>query len=460
MERQRERARVARDVTIAVPTVTIGVEVFTPEVYTEPNRRFVGYDVLSHSSSVVWLRSDGKSQESVREGQQVEVVLDRTPFYGEMGGQVGDTGEIRGPQGRIMVANTVRTPNDITIHQGKVVEGKISVGDAVEAEVDEKRRLDIARNHTATHLLQAALRQVLGEHVRQSGSLVAPDRLRFDFTHPKALTRKELSQIQHLVNEKIRQNLKVRATMMPYQQALDRGALAFFEEHYGEEVRVLEIGKPRISAELCGGTHVGSTGEIGLFHIVGESSIGAGMRRIEAVTGRGAEEFVAIGFSIIEEAAQELRVSPPEIKGRISALHAELDAERKRAIALERELQKKTVDSLLNRAETVNGVTVLAARVPASNMEALRQMGDLVKERLSSVVVVLGAVYNDQANFVAMVTPDLVKRGLSAAEIVKQVAAITGGSGGGRAELGQAGGKDKDKLDEALALVRGLVERV
>jgi alanyl-tRNA synthetase len=329
----------------------------------------------------------------------------------------------------------------------------------VTATVDEKRRLDIARNHTATHLLQAALREVLGDHVRQSGSLVAPDRLRFDFTHPKALTKKELSQIQHLVNEKIRHNLPVKDRTTSRSEAIAQGALAFFEEKYEEDVRVLEIGKPPISIELCGGTHVRTTGEIGFFLIVGKSSIGAGMRRIEAVTGRDAEEFIEGQRAIIEEAAEELKAAPSEIISQISTLHAEIDAERKKASALERELLKNRVDSLLNKAESVNGIPVLVAKVSASNLEALRQMGDLIKQRLSSILVVLGAVYNDQANFVAMLTPDLVKRGLRADQIVKQVAEVTGGSGGGRAELGQAGGKDKDRLDEALELVKDLVAK-
>ncbi len=222
---------------------------------------------------------------------------------------------------------------------------------------------------------------------------------------------------------------------------------------------MLEIGKPPISIELCGGTHVRATGEIGLFHIVGESSIGAGMRRIEAISGRDAEEFIEGQRAIIEEAAEQLKAAPSEIISQISTLHAEIDAERKKASALERELLKNRVDSLLNMAESVNGIPVLVARVSASNMESLRQMGDLIKQRLSSILVVLGAVYNDQANFVAMLTPDLVKRGLRADQIVKQVAEVTGGRGGGRAELGQAGGKDKDRLDEALELVKDLVAK-
>ncbi len=345
------------------------------------------------------------------------------------------------------------------MHRGRVIAGTIAYDDKVKALVDKARRQDIARNHTATHLLQSALREVLGDRVRQSGSLVDPDHLRFDFAHPSAVTKEELSQIQHIVNEKIRQNLKVTASNMPYQQALDRGALAFFEEQYGEDVRVLEIGKPPISTELCGGTHVSATGEIGFFHIVGESSIGAGIRRIEAVTGSGAEVYIDGQLAIIDEVTDELRAAPSEVISRISALHSEIDAERKRAHALERELLKITVGSLLGEVVSINGIPVLSARVPASSIEMLRQTGDLLKERLKSVLVVLGAVYDDQANFVAMLTPDLAQRGLHAGDIVKQIAQVTGGRGGGRADMGQAGGKDIDKLDDALSLVRDLVAK-
>ena len=451
MERQRERARAARK------SVTIGTQL----VYSSADQadsKFIGYDRLTHASSVEWLESDGKTQYSVSEGKEVNVVIKETPFYGEMGGQVGDTGEIRGEHVRIVVTNTFRTPKDTTVHHGTVVEGTVSVGDTVEAIVDEKRRLDIARNHTATHLLQAALRQVLGSQVQQAGSLVAPERLRFDFTHVGTISKEQLNEVQRIVNEKVRHNLPVRSKIASYSEAIAQGALAFFGEKYGEEVQVLEIGKPVISAELCGGTHVNSTGEIGLFLIIDESSIGAGIRRIEAVTGRGAEELVETQLSIVEETAQGLKVSASEIKSRIFTLQTELESERKRAHSMERELLRHTVDSLLDRVESVAGITVLAAKVPASNMESLRYMGDLVKERLGSVVVVLAAVYNNQANFVAMVTPDLVARGLNAGQIVKQVAAVAGGGGGGRAELGQAGAKDKRKIDEALKLVRRLVE--
>jgi len=440
MERQRGRARIVPGKTSFTGTGKLQV---LPTL-------FIGYKSLRRDTQVTALTVDGKAIESVEQGQEVVVYLSETPFYGEMGGQVGDTGEITGPRGRFAVINSISPIPNVIIHQGNVVEGEISVGDTVKAHVNRERRQDIARNHTATHLLQSALREVLGGHVRQSGSLVDPDHLRFDFAHPSAVTEEELSQIQHKVNEKIRQNFKVTASNMPYQQALDRGALAFFEEQYGDEVRVLEIGKPPISTELCGGTHVKATGEIGYFHVVDESSIGAGLRRIEAVTGRGAESYIDMQLSIIDEVAEDLKASPSEIKSRIAALHSEIDTERKRALALERELSKNAVGSLLGDVVTINGIPVLTARVPASNMEALRQTGDLIKDSLESIFVVLGAVYGDQANFVAMLTPDLVKKGLHAGEIVKQVAQVTGGRGGGRAEMGQGGGKDINRLDNAL----------
>jgi len=456
MELQRERARIVLGKASLRGTGKLRARPVIVDVSLRPTS-FIGYKSLRRDTQVTALTVDGKAVESVEQGQEVGVYLSETPFYGEMGGQVGDIGEIRGPYGRLTVTNTIWPTPKVIVHQGKVVEGQISVNDVVIVQVNEKRRHDIERNHTATHLLQAALREVLGKRVQQSGSLVAPDHLRFDFTHSGAPTKAQLAEVQRIVNEKIRQNLKVKPTRMPYQQALDRGALAFFEEKYEEEVRVLEIGKPPISIELCGGTHVRATGEIGFFHVVDESSIGAGLRRIEAVTGRGAERYIDGQLSIIDEAAEELRIPPSEIKSRISALHTEIDAERKRALALERELLKKTVDSLLGEVLSINGIPVLTARVPASNMEALRHTGDLIKERLRSVLVVLGAVYDDQANFVAMLTPDLVKRGLHAGEIVKQVAQVAGGRGGGRAETGQAGGKDIDKLDDALSTVKDLV---
>jgi alanyl-tRNA synthetase len=274
-----------------------------------------------------------------------------------------------------------------------------------------------------------------------------------------AISREQLDQIQHIVNERIRENLSVRSKEIPYKQAIQEGAIALFEEKYGETVRVLEIGDPLVSAELCGGTHAKSTGEIGLFIISGESSIGTGLRRIEAITGRKAEEFVRDSLSKVAIVAEELRSSPSEIIEKVKSLVTELAAERKRSALLERELSRYTVESLLGKTEKVNGITVLSAKVPSTSLEILREMGDLLKDRLKSAVIVLGTVYDGRPGFVAMVTPDLVKKGLNAGDIVKQVAGVTGGGGGGKADMAQAGGKDKNKIDEALELVKKLVQK-
>jgi len=452
MERQRERARAAQKFEVTLKE-TVGAHAQL-NVKTTP---FVGYQNLKQKSVIVSLLIDGKSAEKIEEGQEASLILETTPFYGEMGGQVGDAGEICGASGRFLVTDTARVPPDIVVHQGRVTEGSMTVGDEVEAVVDEERRLDIARNHTATHLLQFALRQVLGEHVQQRGSLVAPDRLRFDFSHLTAMTREELQEVQHVVNEKIRQNLTAYDEEVPYKKAIEEGAIALFDEKYGDVVRVEKIGEPAISAELCGGTHVASTGEIGFFHIIGESSIGAGLRRIEAVTGRGAEAFIDKHLSDLQKTAEYLDTELSDVLDKAHSLTTELKNERRQRLALERELSRKIAESLLSQVEVVNGVTVLSAKVPSSRLESLREMSDLLREQLKSGIIVLGSVYEDKPVFLAAVTPDLVARGYDAGKIVKQVAEVTGGGGGGKARLAQAGGKHKEKLDEALRLVKSLI---
>lgn len=448
MTRQRERARASQRFGLGEkPTVEAYQELGLVET------RFVGYDKLKIKALLTHLMVGGKSVERAVQGQDVEVILAETPFYGEMGGQVGDTGELRSGKGRVVITDTTWPSPELIVHQGRVVEGDISVGDSVEAEIDAARRLDIARNHTATHLLQAALRQVLGSHVRQSGSLVAPDRFRFDFAHLAAITKEELDKIQHQVNEKMRQNLSVTNKTVPYAQAREEGALAFFGEKYGEEVRVVEIRDATgsiFSSELCGGTHVAATGEIGLFQIMSQVSIGAGMRRIEAVTGRGAEGFVEQRLSTIESIAQQLQTSPKEIESKLSLLLAELDQERKRFTALRRELSRKKVEPLADKFGMVQGIPVNTEVVSVSDMEELRDMGDWLKGQRDSAAIVLGAEFNNRANFVAMGTPDLVAKGFHAGKLVNQIAAVTGGGGGGSAVMGQGGGKDKSKIDEAL----------
>jgi alanyl-tRNA synthetase len=464
MERQRERARAAHKFTAHV---TIGVEVSASAVFIPRSTDFVGYTILKHESPVVVLLPEGKwpesSVDSVSEGQEVGIILRETPFYAEMGGQVGDKGEIRGKKGRVEVTSTVRITkgeSDLIVHLGKVVEGTISVNDIVEAKVDESRRLDIARNHTATHLLHAALRRVLGSQVHQAGSLVAPDRFRFDFTYEAPVLKEELSQIQRIVNENIRENLSVTKKEMPHSQAVAEGATALFGEKYGDVVRTVKVGsaKSPISFEVCGGTHVDRTGGIGFFQVISEGSIGSGMRRIEAMTGREAEKLIEERASMLDKIARRLQVPAADVEGKLSGVLEELDSERKRAVVLERQLSKETAGSLLGQAETIKGVSVLVAKTSVSNMDALRHMGDVLREKLSSGVIVLAAVWDDKPSFLAMVTPDLISRGLNAGDIVKKVAQATGGSGGGRSQLGQGGGKDKDKLEQALKLVAKLVE--
>jgi alanyl-tRNA synthetase len=455
MEQQRERARAAHKFVLgekatAVEYSSLGL----------PATDFVCYKRTICKAKVLSLVVDGKPQEAASEGEHVEVVLDTTPFYAEMGGQVADTGEIIGKQGKLAVSDTIWANGEIIVHRGKVVDGAVFLGEKVTAEVDLSRRLDIARNHTATHLLHAALRQVLGSQVHQAGSLVAPDRFRFDFTYEAPVLKEELSQIQRIVNESIRRNLPVTKKEMPHSQAVAEGAIALFGEKYGDVVRTVKIGsaKSPVSFEVCGGTHVDRSGDIGFFQIVSEGSIGSGMRRIEAVTGREAEKLIEERASMLDKVAHQLQVPAADVETKVAGILEELNSERKRAVVLERRLSKETAESLLDKAESVKGVSVLAAQASVSNMDALRHMGDVLKEKLGSGVVVLAAVWDDRPSFLAMVTPDLVSRGLNAGDIVKKVAQATGGSGGGRPQLGQGGGKDKDKLEQALKLVAKLVE--
>lgn len=452
MECQRERARAA---------ARFGVrEQASLEVYEQAapdGTEFTGYRRLGGDSVVLGLIAGGRLIERAGEGEEVEVVLDMTPFYGDMGGQVGDKGFIQSGTGRIEVSQTFRPLPEVIVHLGQVVEGFISRGEQVHAEVDSSRRLDIARNHTATHLLQAALRTVLGEHVRQSGSLVAPDRFRFDFTHSEAPAPEQLRSVQRIVNEKIRQDIPVTDEELPYHEAISKGATALFGEKYGARVRVIKVGSPPFSVELCGGTHALSTGQIGQFIIVSEGSIGSGLRRIEAMTGRSAEAYVEGRLSLLDSAAKLLDSRPEDLADKAKALLEELDRERKHIQALERSMARDTARTLIDRAEMVDGVKILAVAVAVTSADALREVGDKLKEELGSAVIVLGAVYNDKANFLAMVTRDLVQKGLNAGNIVREVAKAVGGGGGGRPDLGQGSGKDTARVEDALRLVKSLV---
>jgi len=453
MERQRERARKA-ELFASGKKAASELASLSRSYETTP---FVGYHDLKHRSVIIDLLVGGGTVDTVAKGRSANLVLETTPFYGEMGGQVGDAGQIHSLSGRFIVTGTIRIPPDIIVHQGKVSDGSLAVGDEVEAEVDEARRLDIARNHTATHLLQNALRSVLGEHVQQRGSLVAPDSFRFDFSHLNAMLREEIDSVQHLVNEQIRRNLPVYDEEVPYKQAISEGVIALFDEKYGDIVRVLRVGDPPISSELCGGTHVSSTGEIGFFQIIAESSIGAGLRRIEAVTGRGAEAYIAKRLANLQATAEHLDAEIDNVMDKAYILISERDKERKKVLALERELARMRVESLLGQVEKINDVNVLIARVPSSRIEILREMADFVRDKLKSVILVLGTISEGRPVFLAAVTQDLVSRGYDAGKIVREVAKVAGGGGGGKPNLAQAGGKHKEKLDEALRLAKSLI---
>ena len=420
---------------------------------------FLGYETLSASTVVVGLIADDAVVSEVTEGQDIEIVLLQTPFYAEGGGQIGDAGDISGDSGRIAVTDTQEVMPGLIVHFGKVASGSVSLGETVDAYVDPIRREDTARNHTATHLLHAALRQVLGLHVRQAGSLVAPDRLRFDFTHVQPVTDDEMWQVQLLVNEKIRQNARVLNDEDTYQEAIRRGALAFFGDRYEERVRLVEIANgDTFSFEVCGGTHVHRTGEVGAVYVLGESSIGAGMRRIEAISGRSAERMVWDRFKREERIAQTLQTSPAEVEERVRSLMAELDGLQREQEAMERRLSLQAADGLLTQAQDIDGVTVLSARASAASADSLREVGDYLRDKLGSGVVVLGSVINDRPMLVAMVTRDLIDaRGLNAADIARGAARVVGGGGGGRPDVAQAGGRDASRLDDALAQVPNLV---
>jgi alanyl-tRNA synthetase len=451
MEKQKERARAAHKFDIARGG---RIEINPAAQKSE----FVGYQHLSCRTKIVDILINNKSAESADEGQEASVILEATPFYGEMGGQVGDTGTIVNGAGKFEVTDTVHIA-DFIVHQGKVEAGILRVGDEVEAAVDTQRRRDIASNHTATHLLQYSLRQVLGQHVQQRGSMVGPYEFRFDFSHLTAMSPEEIQRVQHIINDKIRENLIVNASQMSYKQAVADGAMALFDEKYGEIVRVVRIGAPVISAELCGGTHVGATGQIGFFQIVSESSIGSGLRRIQAVTGKGAETYVEHNFISLTRIAQTVGTSPAAAHEKVAVLLTELEETRKKLAGMEKELSRKSAGDIMDRAETINGVKVLAAKIDNMRIDSLREASDALREKLGSGIIVLGSVCEGKPAFIAVVTPDLVQKGFHAGEIVKKVAQVAGGGGGGKPGMAQAGGKDPAKVDEALALVKTLINK-
>jgi len=444
MQAQRERARAASRFAAAAELA-----------YSGARTEFCGYDTLALTARVVALYREGTQVEELRAGDSGTVVLDRTPFYAESGGQVGDRGEIVGATGTFVVADTQKIRPEVFGHHGRLATGTLRVGDEVSARVDMALRSRTMRNHSATHLLHAALRQVLGTHVQQKGSLVDENRTRFDFSHNKPLTREEIRRIEALVNAEIRANEEVAARIMRFDEAIRAGALAFFGDKYGDEVRVVAMGD--FSTELCGGTHVRRTGDIGFFKIVSESGVAAGVRRIEAVTGEGA-------LAWAQELEEELAFVEEFFQASGEALREKLRAEREEKRALEKEIQRLRsklatggAGDLAAQAIEVKGTKVLAATVDGADARALREATDRMKERLKSAAIVLGSVSDGKVTLVAGVTKDLTAK-LRAGELVNFVAQQVGGRGGGRPDLAQAGGTDPSKLEAALASVRAWVE--
>lgn len=418
---------------------------------------FTGYDTLEDEARVLLILKNGEPLEQARQGDVVEIFLNRTPFYAEAGGQVGDSGVIQSGQSRLAVENTLFTSAGQIVHRGRVEEGAFTPGEKVTARVEEGRRRGICRSHTATHLLHRVLQERLGEDIKQAGSLVAPDRFRFDFTHFAAPSREDLRAVEDRVNHLIRRNMPIRVFRRSLKEAQQAGATALFTEKYAEEVRVVKTGE--YSQELCGGTHVTATGEIGLFKLLSEEGIGSGIRRVAALTGQEAYLAAAADSERLERAALLLHTAGSRLEQKLEELLEEKRILIKTSQELKQRLAGFEVKALLSCVEKVEGVPVLSASVEADDMETLRMLIDRVKEQLFSVAVVLGAVYDGKVLLVGAVTPDLVEQGIRADEIITAVARRVGGGGGGKPEMAQAGGKNPEALPEALRAVASLVRQ-
>ncbi|PZE19475.1 alanine--tRNA ligase [Paenibacillus xerothermodurans] len=443
MQEQRDRARAARQDAESMKVQ--GGPLADLTVKSE----FVGYNDLVASAKVEAIVHENELVDLVGVGETCQVVLDRTPFYAESGGQVSDHGYITGDNDlRLRVEDVSKAPHGQHVHTVVVEAGVLRNGAAVKAAVSEELREDIIKNHTATHLLHEALKEVLGEHVNQAGSLVAPERLRFDFSHFGSITAEELQDIEQRVNEQIWKSIPVGISLKPIAEAKAMGAMALFGEKYGDVVRVVQVGD--YSLELCGGCHVSNTSQIGLFKLVSESGIGSGVRRIEAVTGRNAYNYLDQQLELLREAAGMLKSNIQDVPKRIEALFAQTKELSRENESLKAKLGKIEAGALTDQLQEIAGVPVLAAQVSAGDMESLRSIVDEMKVKLDSAIIVLGAAVDDKVNLVAAVTPDLVAKGYHAGKLIKATAVVVGGSGGGRPDMAQAGGKDASKLKDAL----------
>ncbi len=426
----------------------------TGQFYTELARSeglrstFVGYDRMREDAGILALFAGTAVVQEATKGTECEIVLDRTPFYPEGGGQVGDTGELAGVNGRALVTDTQEPTEGVIVHSATLIDGTLRVGDVVSAEVDVEKRRDTMRNHTATHMLHATVRRLLGEGVHQAGSLVEPARLRFDFTYDRALPAEQLERIEREINEAILDDRTVESHEMPLQDALASGALALFDEKYAEAVRVMEVNG--FSRELCGGTHVSRTGEIGPFVITKEESVGTGVRRIEALTGRGAWRHLHEQRETLVAIAERLRVPRPRVVEAVAALQEGQRRLERELEGMQRDSADAQIQGILDRGARVDGALVVATQVNARDVQQLRAIGDRLRDRVKSGVIVLGTRSEDAAQVIAVVTKDLVPR-VNANELVRVAATVMGGKGGGRPESAQGGGPQVARLDEALA---------
>jgi alanyl-tRNA synthetase len=447
MDRQREQARASAKFKMAA-----GLD------YTGDATAFHGYDhLVCEHSKVTAIYVEGTAVAKAKAGDDVVLVLDHTPFYAESGGQVGDTGELRNPRSRVLVEDTVKVQAAVHGHQGRIVEGEVELGDVFVARVDGERRARTVRNHSATHLMHKALREVLGAHVQQKGSLVTPERTRFDFAHNAPVTDAQVAQVEGLVNAEILANAAAQSRVLPIDEAQKLGAMMLFGEKYGDEVRVLDIGSSR---ELCGGTHVQRTGDIGLFKIVAETGIAAGIRRVEAVTGDNALAYLQQLESTVGGVAGALKVTPADVGGRVDGLLEQLRALEKEIVSLKGRLASSQGDDLAAQAVDIQGVKVLAAQLDGADANALRQTLDQLKNKLKSAVIVLATADGGKVQLAAGVTADLLARPgakVKAGELVNFVASQVGGKGGGKPDLAMAGGTDASALPAALGSVRNWV---
>ena len=444
MKEQREKARAARKTTNYMGADVTVYQSIPAEITTD----FVGYDRLVHDSEITVLTTESEIVEALTDGQHGTILVKETPFYSTMGGQTGDTGVITGAGGSFVVEDTIHLQGGKVGHVGYMASGMLTVGETVTMKVSESARRSTEKNHSATHLLQKALRMVLGEHVEQAGSLVTPDRLRFDFTHFSAMTAEELKKVEELVNQEIQAGLDVVTQEMSLDEAKKTGAMALFGEKYGEKVRVVKMGD--FSTELCGGTHVGNTGTIHAFKIVSEAGIAAGVRRIEALTGEGLMAYYHKTEEELHEAAHAAKTTPADLKSKIEAMMAEIKALQAENDKLKSKLAKESLGDVMDQVKEIHGVKVLAAKVSDADMNGLRSLGDQLKEKLGEGVIVLASVQGDKVNLMATATAAAQKQGAHAGNLIKAIAALVGGGGGGRPGMAQAGGKNPAGVDSAL----------